>query len=215
MDRSERTLNYRVHRAAPHTVRLWTIQPMPVWEALRAAGTLYVDEGLIPWLEEYRESYDWLREQMGHRVAGYEGRYPWWAYDYKLDLRRYRYLSGQTGSRNVRLELAVPADQVLLSAYGAWHYVLNYWYLPHAAAFEAHSLESDAWDAELEAHGADCRLKPLAEPFHTRLVRSWERVFDVEDLRETNTIQATFERLALGDVVAVTEFTTQPRRSRW
>ena len=39
------------------------------------------------------------------------------------------------------------------------------------------------------------------------MVASWERIFDVDDLRDTNTIQACFERLELNDVVTVTEFT--------
>lgn len=42
------------------------------------------------------------------------------------------------------------------------------------------------------------------------MTASWERIFDVDDLRETNTIQACFERLDLADVVKVTLFT--PRK---
>jgi len=44
------------------------------------------------------------------------------------------------------------------------------------------------------------------------MTASWGRIFDADDLRDTNTIQACFERLDLEDVVKVTFFT--PRRQR-
>ena len=143
---------------------------------------------------------------MRRRVLGYEGRYPWWAYEHKPDLRRYKPGIGPS----VRLELAMPPERVLLSAYGAWHYVLGLWYLPQSVAEEEAERESNSWEEELKQHGLDqYRGRPLPEPWHSRMSASWERIFDVENLRETNTIQACFECLNIEDVVKVTFFTSR------
>ena len=206
------TVSYRVNKRRPGTLRLWTLQQFHVWEALRQQGELFVDLALIRDFDFWQEPYNWMRVQMAQRIPGYGGRYPWWAYDYPLDLRAYRYLIGPPHTRHVRLELAVPREHVLLSTYGGWHSVLSRWYLPDAADEAAYEAQRRAWESELAAHGVDKgRVRPLPEPFESRLVASWERIFDVERYRERETIQATFERLALADVVRVTEFTARGR----
>ncbi len=74
----------------------------------------------------------------------------------------------------------------------------------------AYEAQCWAWELELEAQGIDGRRdQPLPEPHESRMIASWERIFDVERYQERETIQATFERLALEDVVRVTEFTTR------
>jgi len=105
----------------------------------------------------------------------------------------------------VRIEVEIPADQVLLSAYGAWHYVLNRWYLPHAVEPAAYEAEGDDWRSRLEQAGVAARW-PYPEPWHSEVVASWQRIFDVDELRATNTIQGCFEKLRLCDVVEVKAF---------
>ena len=210
---AQKSVTRRIAGARPGTVRLWTIQPVSVWEKLREARTLWVDPTDPEFTHEFREAYDWMCRQMRQRLSEYEGHYPWWAYDYKLDLRSFRY-QGTLG-RRVRLELALPPERVLFSAYGAWHFVLGPSYLPQAADDAGYEREGDAWDEELAGLGLDpYAVDPLPAPLHSRMVASWDRVFDVEDLRDTNTIQACFERLELNDVVKVTEFTAVPRSFR-
>ena len=210
----ERAVSYRVNRPLPSTVRLWTLQPILVWEELRQHGSLYVDPVHHSDVDDFqKKAYEWLREQTAQRIPGYRGHYPWWANDFKLDLRSQRKAFGKPGERYVRLELAVPQEQVLLSAYGAWHCVLNRWYLPYATDPDGWDQESAAWEAELTVQGIDRWSSALPEPYHSRMVASWNRIFDADDLRETNTIQATFERLALENVVTVTEYIVQ--KSSW
>ncbi len=195
-------------------MRLWTIQPLWVWERLREQRTLWADPTGERFFQDFQDSYDWMRDQMHRRLPGYGGRYPWWAYEHKPDLRRYKPDTGDTGL-SVRLELAVPPERVLLSAYGAWHYVLNPMYLPQAVEEGDYECESNAWEQELGRHGLDpYRGHSLPEPWHSRMTASWERIFDVEDLRETNTIQACFERLDIEDVVRVTTFTPRAQKGR-
>lgn len=83
----------RVGRSGPGTIRLWTLQPLEVWERLRHEDVLTVDPGHPGFCLEgeptFREPYDWMREQMASRIEGFSGHYPWWAYEHFLDLRRY------------------------------------------------------------------------------------------------------------------------------
>ncbi len=141
---------------------------------------------------------------MRRRLPDYTGHHPWWAYEHKPDLR---YQKMETSERHVRLELAVPPERVLLSAYGAWHFVLIPSYLPQSADGAGFEEESNAWEKELERNGFELyKDYLLPEAWQSRITASWERIFDVDDVRETNTIQACFECLDLADVVKVTIF---------
>jgi hypothetical protein len=145
---------------------------------------------------------------MAKRIPGYSAHYPWWAYDHFLDLRSYRWTT-PPGTRLVRLELAVPREQVLLSTYGSWHCILGRRYLPASLDSDDYVTAAHAWEIEATRNGVNVNgVQPLAEPWETQLRASWERIFDVDKLRARDTIQATFELLKLGDVVKVTEFTS-------
>ena len=183
-----------------------------MWERLCEQRTLWSDPTGEAFFADFQASYNWMRGQMHRRLPGYGGRYPWWAYEHKPDLRR-RHTDDP--GRFVRLELAVSPERVLLSAYGAWHYVLNPMYLPQAVDDEGYEREGDTWKEELKRHGLDpYRSHPLPDPWHSRMIASWERIFDVDDLRATNTIQACFECLDLADVVKVTFFTPPIHQQR-
>ena len=146
-----------------------------------------------------------MRQEMHKRLPNYEGHYPWWAYDYRLDLRSFRHQV--VPGDYVLLGLAVPTERVLLSAYGAWHSVLNDDYLPQAASDAGYDQEIEFWHEELRRAGVNpYGSRVLPEPWQSRVVESWQPIFDVEDLRETNTIQACFERLDLDEIVEATLF---------
>lgn len=194
-----RAVTRTVGRARLGTQRLWTFQPLRVWERLCEQKTLLSDPTGEDFFQEFQASYDWMRVQMRRRLPDYAGHYPWWAYEHKPDLRHQNACGTEL---HIRMELAVPPERVLLSAYGAWHSVLGPSYLPHSAELTECRRESDAWDDELEQHGLDpYQSRSLPEPWQSRMTVSWERIFDVDDLRDSNTIQACFERLDLADVV--------------
>jgi hypothetical protein len=189
-------------------VRLWSIQEPTVWDCLQRDGVLSVDPNCID--PSYLPAYDWLRDQMAGRVPGYTGCYPWWAWHQpKPDLRSWPGRSHYPGGLSVRLELAVPTERVLLSDYMAWHAVLNHHFLGLTDG------EGEAWDAELAMCGIDQYLPTLPDPWNGWMRRSWERIFDLDALAaggswSAESVQATFERLELAHVVAVTEFVTRP-----
>lgn len=202
------------HRARPGTVRLWTIQPVAVWDELRCRQSLYVDLHRMDeshWFEDLHWQYDWMREQMARRLPHYEGHYPWWAYlRPKPDLRQMMWDIGPCGARYVRLELAIEPCRLLLSNLEAWFNGM--WDHGYVAIDHA---DYDAWAMQLRHEGYRPSEWPLPEPWHSRRVASWERIFDLELLAGgnawTDMVQATFERLELSDVVAVTEFTARGR----
>jgi hypothetical protein len=213
------TATHRVGQARPGTLRLWTLQPWEVWDSLRRGRNLYVDLALIEGqIHDFLWAYDFMREQMAQRLPGYEGHYPWWAWRHpKPDLRTwYPHNCFLPGTHATRIELAIPADRVLLSNETAWWYVIQPNYLSAGGAdLEDSGFESTAAE---EAAGEEkwnrCLEWPLSAPWQFRVVPSWGRVFDLEAMERQcgNAVQATFERLELADVVAVTEFTAREIR---
>jgi hypothetical protein len=199
-------------------VRLWTLQPGEVWDSLCRSGVLYVDLGRIdgpdfPW------AYDFMREQMARRLRSYEGHYPWWAWLHpKPDLRTcYAQNCFLPGTRATRMELSVPVERVLLSNETAWWYVIQPNFLaPDEADAEESGFETAAAEEAAREERWNHSLEwPLSAPWHFQVVPSWEQVFDLEAMEKRfgNAVQATFERLELADVLAVTEFTA--REVRW
>jgi hypothetical protein len=212
--RLPRAVTHRVGKPRPDTLRLWTIQLLAVWEQLQRHQALYVQlEQVDPedsHLLDYTEQYDWMREPMARRLPSYGGRYPWWAYlRPKPDLRGSAWNMGPLGTRYVRLELAVEPERVLLSNVDAW------WGRACTDLYmEADAADEEVWYAELRQHGIQSSLS-LPRAFNLRRASSWERIFEFEALARTgrfeDEVQATFERLELADVVAVTEFTARCR----
>jgi hypothetical protein len=126
--------------------------------------------------------------------------YPIWAllqYDstliFRPDLRRVGHLP--TGSKGVLVEFHASEENVFLSDFDLWHYVLNRWYLPHTSS-EVLDLES---------------TRPVTSEH--RLTRSWEAVFDLDwNLkgvtipRSERSIQATVWQVPLSSVRSVRTF---------
>lgn len=210
MPSSLRSTYSRIGKPKDGTIRLWTIQPMEVWESLCREKILLVDpeHPRCSYKVEYRDAYDWMREQMKCRLPSYEGNCPWWAYDYKMDLRSYRYQTYPPNERYVRIELAVPVEKVLICAYEAWFWVLNKWYLAEGTDEEFFQ-NGKRWEEEAKRAGVNLRtLGPLPEPWQSQMVASWQRIFDLDFWRDDTVMQATFEKLQLDEVVAITEFTS-------
>lgn len=87
---------------------------------------------------------------------------------------------------------------MLLSDFELWHYVLNYWYLPHSNEDEA---RFDAILASLAAN-TPSEVHTSNQAFHDDVRNSWERIFDIHWSRPNiasefrqKQIQATLWRL--------------------
>ena len=191
-------------------MRLWTIQTKETWARAEESGVLEctdvdadkaIDSG-------FRPAYDWMVRQIERQVKNYPcNRYPIWAwYLPKPDLRRSGHLP--RGTSGVRVEFLVSSDRVLLSDFEAWHAVLNCWYLSLSEA------ESENRDSRCERAGIKICWEnwPPPAPFKEVLMRSWERIFDLELLKTHSdwiggeTIQACIEKVYRDEVVTVTYF---------
>jgi hypothetical protein len=182
-----------------------------LYEQLAREQELYVDRARCD--PDVAAAYGWMCEQMRTRLPAYGGHLPWWAWASppagrrRPDLRaRQLYHAGwPAGTPCVRLELAVPAHEVLLSDFDEWHAVLNQSPL---VATEAE------WDA----------IEALPEPEGTAARRAtWPRLFDLAAPPDTlwharngdvdtcvRVVQACFETLRLADVRVVTPFVARP-----
>lgn len=180
-----------------------------VWEALRERGELLVDEPRAVDLHEWRDSYDWMANQMKARLGCDDSHYPWWAWQVpKPHMRKWRgFIRAENveNKRVVKIELSVLKSEVLLSLFIPWNMVLMHGYV-------ASSREEDlVWEERLSGAGLGWNDYPLPEPWQTELVRSWERIFDLSCMASggswhTDQVQATFFRMAMKDVAKVTAY---------
>ena len=199
-------------------MRLWTIQPMEVYHLVMEFGIYrcdpYRSDLLKPMEEEkagteldgqFGDAYDWLvrrmEKQIGPRPEGVI--YPVWAwYRYggknKPDLRRERWGTGNPGEKLACMLLEVPDEEVLLSDFGEWHYVLNKWPLSES---EEEAEQLDAWLESVSEAEKDAFLSV-----------NWEKIFDTEPFENEWTsrgfdVQATFWELKREYVRGVRFFT--------
>lgn len=115
-----RRLSGEADADADGKLRLWTIQSPEAYEILRRDGTLHGSPDHIT--PEYARPYAWLEEQAAHRLPTEPGTLLWlWVRadnDHLRGCARY-------GEEEVLLEVTIPRDHVLISAFGQWHSCLN------------------------------------------------------------------------------------------
>lgn len=193
---------------------LWTIQSMAAWQVLIASRILHCYDQNI-WDENF-DAYSWLIDQMEQRIQlrRPQNAFPLWAWYQWNGERRNRpdlRTSGHLprGDKGVRIEFQMSDHLVLLSDFDLWHYALNYWYLPQSID------DGELFEAKLAEQGLSFYdTKPIPEPeFHNIIVKSWERIFDIEweekDLtvpKAQKPIQATFWELRIENVRRIDEF---------
>lgn len=190
-------------------MRIWTIQPVELYRKLESKGVLLADGRRCD--RYFRAAYQWMTAQMRHRLPPSRGRFPWWGWcryekhRAKPDLRAGGYL--RKGQQGARIELELADDEVLLSDFNDWHYVLNGWFLADNEA------EDGRFEQELEELGHKL-FDPYPEFVRAKILASWERIFELRGgdpvwgtrpLRQST--QATFWELRLKDVTDVTFFT--------
>jgi hypothetical protein len=201
---------------------LWSILTEKAWQQLQRNGRLRAERRHL--IKEYLGSYRWMAEQMirrlpvsrpSHDTMPLWAWYQWEGKRKKPDLRTGGHLP--TGDRGVRIEFLLEDNEVLLSDFDLWHYVLNYWYLPTSER------EGRSFEKKLAAKGLSfyqCnheRPLPHAQ-YRKEIEQSWERIFDIDwcdrshaiaDPPEKKSIQATFWELRLKDVSEFTMFTAR------
>lgn len=184
---------------------LWTIQPMQVYEIIMRKGYYHCDF-CLSLMNDYDVPYDWLVNQMNKRIgeAPKGVKYPVWAWHTwegarkKLDLRKFRFTSGEKGDRFVCLEIEIEDTKVLVFDFDAWSIIL---------------LDGLLSDTEKEDEELDNYYNSLSEQEKNKFKEiNWERVFDVEPFHNEwtirgDSIQATFWELRKEQIRDIRFFT--------
>ena len=183
-------------------MRIYTIQSIQTWHALRQQGVLRCDAERV-W-DGYAAAYDWMRSQMAKRIPGYGGGYPIWGwYRPKQDLRSWRH---RWKEPSALLIAEVPAERVVLSDFDAWHMVLNTGYLSLTEE------ESDYYENHVLPAA---RYEDMPRQYQAIVEANWERIFDLEALSRSPLwtiegqdpcIQACVEHVELTEVVRAKPF---------
>ncbi|WP_286078073.1 DUF3841 domain-containing protein [Thomasclavelia cocleata] len=185
---------------------LWTIQPPEVYDLIMKKGYYACEADKSECLEEmgFKEAYDWLVKKMHEKIgeAPLNIKYPVWAWHTwnwnrkKPDLRCPH---AQRGRELVCMEIEIPDEDVVLTDFDSWHYVLNKWHHNYATNDE----EWDAQDAWFESLPPDEKKRELE--------KSWENIFNLEKIDNDWTmqgayIQATFWKLSKSQIRKVQYF---------
>lgn len=190
-------------------MRLWSIQPIEVWDELQTKGYYRCDPAKACFIYDekisFRDQYIWLVKQMkqciGDPPQGVS--YPVWAWyifdskNKKPDLR----LSGyrQPGEQSVCIEVEIPKEKVLLSDFDGWHFVLGHYYYIGGGS-EEESDRIDRW------------LSNLSETEQNKEIESsWLSIFNIEPVESDwspvgHYVQGTFWELRMEQVVKVQFF---------
>ncbi len=122
------------HRVPSSFVRLWTFQPLSIYNMVMEKGIAYCSEE-SPFSQEFPWAYRWMAEQMRQRIDAPEIKdvqFPLWAWQYyrgkkRAKPRRAFDMMESYEEEVVYMELLLPASRVLSSDFILWHQVLNNW----------------------------------------------------------------------------------------
>lgn len=172
---------------------VWTIQPVEVYNQILEKGYFVCDGRKID--KWFRKKYKWLSNEMKEKIGKPPKgvTYPVWAWhtrnfkNKRPDLRSSEY--GNKGTKSVCIELEIPDNQVLLSDFDAWHFVLNNWYL-----------NTDCWDEETFDKDEEWLNSLSEEQRNIEIEKSWQGIYNLEPKETTwmcrgKWIQATFWEL--------------------
>lgn len=153
---------------------MWTMQPYEVYQQLLTQGFFYSDPAKSNNLKldaAFQRAYQWMTKQLAAKVERPSSLIttPIWAW-----YRSHDYLHQRPDFRWVRdypdevcIEFAIPDEQVLLSDFENWHFVLDDFYLG-LATNEQEFEQENAW------------FNGLNVPQQQRVKeKSWQRIFDI------------------------------------
>ncbi len=143
----------------------WTIQTEGAWRQLNESGILVGSEKFIS-DQTFLPSYRWMRREMETKLfqSSSPNAFPIWAWRQwenaqkkHPDLRMKGHLPA--GTKGIRIEFECEKNEVLLSDFELWHYVLNNWFLARSEK------EREAFDLS---------------PNNDGIQKSWKRIFDLD-----------------------------------
>lgn len=195
------------------TLRLWTIQPLSIYEELLEKGEFAVfDSEFAKSDPKHLQGYEWLIKQMQRRIgeSPYPNQYPIWAWfqyeNFKRNKPDMRSYSLPKGEKHVRLTIELAKSDVLLSDFDKWHNVFSY-QIPVIGSLEFLKSIPDE-DLPYLGYGDDL-FPDLPKKYQNLIMSTWTNIFDLNIGKSwhSKSIQATFWTLKLSDVKKVEHFT--------
>lgn len=198
---------------------LWTIQNADAYENMKKVGVLRANDNYI-FMDFNPTAYHWMANKLEAKCPKPDCKmqYPVWAWYMKDGKRKRRDLRcagyGKRGEEMVQITIEVPNNQVLLSDFDAFHFVLSDLYLPtseeDSLRFES-DLKNDSFTwGDLQLGETDNDLK---KTYREKVVDSWEKIFDLEreddyvfcDIQHKS-IQAVMWQVTMEQVLKVEHF---------
>lgn len=187
---------------------LWTIQPPEVIDILQNTGVFTCNTSKSENFDDFHDAYLWIASKMDeHDIYHPTGlTLPLWAWHTRNKKHKkpdFRTIGlGTPGERYACIEFEIPDNQVLLSDYDNWHYVLN------KSWFDDSQNEKE-WD---KLHDWFDSL-PMETRYKLRK-ESWNKIFNIEPIEnewysQGSYIQATFWTLTIDMVRNVKYFTAR------
>lgn len=155
-------------------VTVWTRQSEKILEDLEATGRYivkreFIQEKMDNHANLYLDVYNWYAQKAQNIVSKPDDvLYPIW-----VSLTESSRLGATEG--NVFLELEVDKKDLIIISEEKWGYIVNYMYIPKDAQDEA---EHDALLAKYQTHDTAAYLSPFYPVIKSRIIKSWERIFD-------------------------------------
>lgn len=141
-------------------MKFYTIQKLKAWNEAKLKGFLTGDNNYID-KEWFLDSYTWMMNQMSKRLPNYKEEYPVWLWLSTDNIS----FSELLQDNYVLLEVKLDENQVLISNFDAWHFVLN----------DSHFDEEDTSITKEESWEYIFNKEKLAK---------WNYEFEKEDLQE-------------------------------
>lgn len=179
---------------------MWTNQPYCVYQQLKRNGIFNCDPHKSLLLKEpnFQNAYRWMIQQMKSKIGNppQNVKVPIWAWYRSKDYRHCRpdFRWVQDYRDEICMEIDIPEEQVLLSEFESWHYVLNNDYFSSATSDEEYE-HLNSWFDSLPSKKQQ-RIKE----------KSWQRIFDISIRRQGEwtingeTVQGCFWQLRLDQV---------------
>ena len=206
-----------------NAVKLWTLQHEDAFRVFKETGVLRANNNYLFCDVGFTYAYDWIAEEMRKRIGEppvEDIKYPIWAW-YQWEGKRKRQdlrCSGyaKRGTPMVQLEIEVPINEILLSDFDAWIFVMNYWYIhdnddDYNAFIKRHEVANNLCRG-MAYNLNDSRLYDMQKEIR----ESWPKVFDLENAhkitefpKEEQSIQATMWQVTMDQVRKVEHFTAK------
>lgn len=165
-----------------------TIQPQSMLSEIKKEGIVYAradfeqyEPSLTSW--GFSNAYDWMKEQMINKGVPPENNSQdlFWAWAWSGDLGKKDIDLRTRKSHNLKgqMVLTLEKDDILLSDFELWHYVLNYW--PIALS----SKEEKFWNKLSETKNNFYKNKPLKnKELDDKIRQTWQNIFQVEEEKD-------------------------------